>query len=265
MQDVTFCSPRSDQFPQLRALWKEVFRDTDLFLDQFQTHAFSPDRCMCALHKDQILAMLYWFDCSCYGHTIAYIYAVATAPRYRGLGICHELLAHTHRHLCAKGYAGALLAPASEELFDFYASMGYQTATYIRELRLTYEPAAVSDKEIIPMHPIKKDAFIEKRAALIPDGGVLQEKENIDFLSVQNQFYTGSYAQKEFLLTASMNGEHADILEFLGDTALLPSILAQLHCQSAYVRTPGLQKPFTMYYPFDRTLPFPAYFGFIFD
>ena len=60
---MTIDSPKIDQLPQLRALWKEAFGDTDAYLDSFFTLGFSPERCRCVTEDGQVSAALYWFDC----------------------------------------------------------------------------------------------------------------------------------------------------------------------------------------------------------
>ena len=117
---MTIDSPKIDQLPQLRALWKEAFGDTDAYLDSFFTLGFSPERCRCMTEDGQVSAALYWFDCSCQGARLAYLYAVATAENRRGVGLCRLLMDNTHAHLKKAGYAGAILVPASASLRQMY-------------------------------------------------------------------------------------------------------------------------------------------------
>ena len=46
---MIFESPDRGRIPALRALWKEAFGDTDLFLDGFFEYGFSPNRCRCVV------------------------------------------------------------------------------------------------------------------------------------------------------------------------------------------------------------------------
>ena len=91
--------PQSSHIPALRQLWKQAFGDPDAFLDGFFETGFSPDRCRCIMLDQQILAALYWFDCTWNGKKIAYLYAVATDLQYRGNGLCRALMENTHLHL----------------------------------------------------------------------------------------------------------------------------------------------------------------------
>ena len=123
--------------PKLRELWKKAFGDTDAFLDIFWQWAYDPNRCRYITMEGTPAAALYWFDCEILDSTssalrkVAYIYAVATDPKYRGQGLCHKLMEETHRHLERHGYDGAILVPGSESLYDFYGGMGYQVCTFL--------------------------------------------------------------------------------------------------------------------------------------
>ena len=168
-------APREGQLPALKALWKEAFGDTDAFLDLLERTAFSPKRCRCITEDGQTLAALYWFDCSYGKSRIAYIYAVATAMSHRGQGLCRALMDDTHRHLSSLGYELAMLVPGSRELFGFYERMGYSVCCHIGELSC---PASHSG---IGLKKISAAEYGRLRGELLPEGGVIQENENLDF------------------------------------------------------------------------------------
>ena len=75
---MTIDLPKPGQIPQLRQLWQEAFGDSDAFLDSFFSLSFAPERCRCVTEENHVTAALYWFDCSCHGGKMAYLYAVAT-------------------------------------------------------------------------------------------------------------------------------------------------------------------------------------------
>lgn len=241
--------------PLLRSLWKEAFGDGDGFLDGFFSTAFSPDRARCARDGGGISAMLYWFDCEYDGGRIAYIYAVATAKAYRGRGICSALLKETHRQLEKKGYTGAVLVPYSEELFAFYEKFGYKRATFVNEFSVSALPTNLY------IEKIGKEKYAELRREFLPVGSVIQEKENIDFLSIEAELYTGD----GFLLAARREGGKLFGLELLGDKEKAGEITYALGAREGKFRTPGEKKPFAMYLPFDKSEKKPSYFGLAFD
>lgn len=257
----TIDAPSSWQTQELRALWKEAFGDTDAFLDTFASTAFSPDRCRCVTQDDKVVAALYWFDCEFMDNPVAYIYAVATAKAVRGQGICHTLMENTHEHLKDMGYAGALLSPADKELFHFYERIGYKTCTYMDELFFDENQLYVLEEKAISVRNISTEEFTKLRRSFLPKGAVIQENENLAFLKTQASFYTGD----DFLMVAQKKASSLNVLEFLGDTTMIPNILRVLECTEGTFRTPGKEKPVGMYYPFTENSNSPSYLGFIFD
>ena len=248
-------APCYDDIPALRSLWKEAFGDGDAFLDGFFSTAFSPDRSACAKESGNLLGMLYWFDCEYDGGRVAYIYAVATAKAYRGRGICSALLKETHIQLEKKGYTGAVLVPYSEELFAFYEKFGYKRATFVNEFSVSALPTNLY------IEKIGKEKYAELRRKFMPIGSVVQEKENIDFLSIEAELYAGD----TFLLAARREGKKLRGIELLGDTDKASEITYALGATEGNFRTPGEKKPFAMYLLFDKTKKTPSYFGFAFD
>lgn len=246
--------PRTEHLMQLWCIWQEAFGDTEESVEAFRKTAFSPDRARVALENGVPVAALYWFDCSCYGRKIAYLYAIATDPAYRGRGICHRLMEKTHRDLQAQGYVGALLVPAEEHLFGFYRRMGYETCSAVCEL--TCEGVAGE----ITLTQIEKTEYASLRRQYLPSGGVIQEGVTLDFLETWEHFWKG----EDFLLAGHCNGDRFLGAELLGNASLAPQITHTMGCRSGSFRTPGEGRPFAMYLPLaDATAP--SYFGLALD
>ncbi len=249
-------TPCNSQLHFLRSLWQEAFGDTEKFLDDFYQTAFCPNRCRCITIDGNTAAALYWFDCLYRDKQVAYLYAVATAKAFRGQGLCHRLMEDTHGHLETLGYEGVILVPGSAELFKLYESMGYQTCCHIREFSCA---AAV---EAVPLQRISKAEYAKVRRQLLPDGGVLQENENLDFLQTQAMFYAGP----GFLLTLQRETNILDCIELLGDIAAAPGIVKALGYTEGKFRAPGVGRPYAMYHPLGASkLTSPTYFGLAFD
>lgn len=250
-----FDKPTEDMIPRLRTLWKDAFGDSDTFLDSFFSTAYHSNRCRIATVDGNLAAALYWFDCSIDGQTCAYIYAVATDEKYRGNGACHTLLADTHRHLKELGYKSALLVPGSEGLVHLYEGCEYEMCTRISEIKCSAENLEISVTEI------SKDEYAALRPAFLPKNSVLQENENLDFLTTQAKFYTGD----KFLLTGTIENDNLYGIEFLGDISLAPGVVAALDCKDGTLRTPGKDMPFAMFHALEDDAVEPAYFGLAFD
>lgn len=249
-------NPCACDIPALKKLWKEAFCDADNDIDVFFKTAFGEKRSMCVKSGDDLAAALYWFDCSYLNRTVAYIYAVATFKAYRGEGVCHKLMEHTHNHLRSLGYDGAVLVPGGDSLFEFYSKMGYSVCSCIKEI------SCIASKNIINIRRIYKNEYAKLRRTFIPVGGVVQEKENLDYLDAQANFYAGD----NFLMVSRMDGEKLYGIELLGDSSVASDILCTLNCKEGNFRIPGDEKAFAMYFPlhYNDTIV-PEYFGLAFD
>lgn len=236
----------------LKKLWKQAFGDSDAFLDSFFRVAYAPDRCRYLLEDGQLAAALYWFDCALDGRKLAYIYAVATDEAFQNRGLCRRLIADTHDHLRAKGYAGAILVPGSRELFALYEKLGYRTCSHVDQITC----AAGTP---VPLRPIGTAEYAAARRNLMPDGGVVQEGATLDFLARFARFYAGD----GFVLAATEEDGKVHIHELLGK-ADAAGVVAALGALEGCVRTPGTTIPFAMYHSLDGS-PAPSYFGLALD
>lgn len=247
--------PNSGHIPELRQLWKAAFGDGDDFLDMFYSTAYAPWRCRCVLDEDQVTAVLYWFDCTCEGQKLAYIYAVATDPRYRNQGLCRRLMDNTAAHLKNLGYAGAMLLPQSVGLRQMYSKMGYVPCTDIGEI------TCAAAGEPLELTELTAETYAALRKTTLPPGSVIQEGENLSYLTGFAKFYQGP----DFLAVAIREEDHAICYEFLGDLTKAPSFLQTLRVKNGAIRHPGHEIPFAMYTPFVPNCPNPEYFAFAFD
>lgn len=246
-------APDAGQISGLRRLWQEAFGDTDAFLDGFFDAAWSQSRSRCVILDGEVAAALYWFDCQCRGKKIAYLYAVATDRKHRGKGLCRALMGDTHAYLRENGYSGAVLVPA-EGLFAMYESMGYRVCGSVQEFSCKKAEMPVS------LRQIGAEEYARLRKGYLSEGGVVQEGENLAFLSTFAQFYAG----EDFLLCGTVQNAAFYCQELLGNIRSAPAILKALGCAEGNFRAPGSEKPFAMYLPFDDALP-PTYFGLAFD
>ena len=237
---------------ELKRLWKQAFGDPDTSIDLFFRHGYSPERCAYLSSEGRVMAALYWFDCCLAEKKWAYLYAIATDEAYRNQGLCRRLMTQTHEQLRSAGYAGAILVPGSKELFSFYKKLGYRTCCHVTE---TVHPAAVP----VPLRSVGQAEYAALRKALLPEGGMVQEGNTLDYLSAYARFYAGD----GFVLAAGMDGNTAIVHELLGrfDGS---GVAAALGADTARIRTPGNSKPFAMYYPLTNA-PAPSYFGLALD
>lgn len=239
----------------LRRLWQEAFGDSEEALDSFFATGFSPDRYHCISEDGIPVSALYWFDCSLDGHRLAYLYAVATLKSHRGKGLAHRLMRETHEILKKQSYAGAVLVPGTADLSAFYEKLGYRTVTTVKEFTCSeaHKPVALEE--------VTATAYARLRNHLLPPGGVVQEGAALDYLQACAKLYAG----EGFLLSAAAEGDCLQVQEFLGNTSLAPRILTALGMAKGNFRTPGEDREFAMFLPFQAECPIPSYFGLALD
>ena len=240
---------------QLKKLWMLAFGDTEAVVSSFFFTAYAPQRCRYLTEDGQITAALYWLDGECFGRKYAYIYGVATHPDHRGKGLCRKLMALTHADLKALGYAGALLMPAELGLRKMYASFGYRESSGIREFSCT------AGEESASVRPVSLSEYASLRRKFLPRGGLIQEGENLAYLTTYAQLYAG----EDFLLTAVHEKDKLFGMELLGNADRASQILKAMGYEEGTFRTPGKEIPFSMYYPLQPDAPSPEYLGLAFD
>ncbi len=254
---MTIESPNASHLPSLCRLWREAFGDGDTFLNDFMREAFAPDRARVILENGEAVAALYWLDASLGGRPVAYLYAIATAKSHRGRGLCARLLADTHAQLSARGYAAALLVPSEPSLFGFYARFGYVPCAPMQMLSV-----AASD-EPITLRRVGAEEYGRLRAALLPQGGVLQEGGALRFLETQAELFAG-----EDVLMAVRRESDGTLfgIELLGNAARAPQALCTLGVSHGSFRVAGGETPFAMLRALtDEPITPPTYFALAFD
>ena len=233
----------------LRTLWTECFGNEENWIETFFRTAFdSAHVCGLNLHG-QLAAALCWMDARCGGRTLAYLYAIATAPEHRCQGLCRELMNLTHEELAQRGYAGAILVPADSGLRQMYEKMGYGNFGGIREIRARAgKPCA--------LRQISPEEYAALRREYLPKGGVVQEHGAIGYLAAGAKLYSGV----DFLL--AMSGDAG--VELLGNSNGVSGILGALGLEAGTFRVPG-EQPFAMFHSLTGEDWMPGYFGLAFE
>lgn len=238
--------PRPEQERELKALWKTAFHDTDAAIGGFWATAYRQDRCRCVTVGGQVAAALYWMDCGFAGQRLAYLYAVATRPDFRGQGLCRRLMADVHSLLRARGYAGAVLSPAEEGLAAMYAGMGYVPCCFAEEF-------SCAAGEITALRQVRPAEYAALRQALLPREGVSWSREAFSYLFTLSRCYAG----EGVLVTEVGDGA----FELLGDREKAPGILGALGLPRGRFRVPGGDALQGMFLPLTEAAVAPGYLG----
>lgn len=246
--------PAPGDIPGLRKLWKTAFGDGDAYLDAFFDTAYAPRRCLAVYQGNALAAACYWLDCRRDGSPVAYLYAVATDPAFRGQGLCRRLLGRVREILAAQGYAGILLVPGEEGLRAMYRKLGWENAAGIREF------SAGAGGKAPALEKLSAQEYMAARRPLLPEGAAVEGGEFFAFLATQVEFYRAGAS----VLACRREGDALFVPELLGDSALAPAVAAALGCRHFTVRTPGTETPWAMYCPLTSD-PAPTHFSFALD
>ena len=236
---------------KLQKLWQEAFGDSQDFIDLFFAAGYSPKRCHFIEDNGVPVSALYWFDCALEGHKIAYIYGVATLKSHRGKGLAGQLLQETQDLLRRQGYAGEVLVPHGESLFDFYRRFGFETAVTAREFSCEAGNSPADIREITP------EEYNALRSEFLPRGGIALKEDMLRFLQTYCKFYAGA----DFLLICEGLPDGLWAQELLGNTQAAPGILKALGFAEGRFRTPGNDRNFAMWLPLEENCPKPGWFG----
>lgn len=115
--------------PKLRQIMKIVFGDNDLFLDRFFQYKYQNNALVFEV-EDEIQSIAFLLDSLYQNRPITYVYGCATLPQYRGKGIMNEILSFAYQNRIEQNYTGLCLVPASDSLFYYYRSQGFENHFY---------------------------------------------------------------------------------------------------------------------------------------
>ncbi len=147
---VTVKHGSKKRIAQMKELWREVFKDSDEFIDTFFASFYRPSRAFLAFEDKELVSMLYYMDVNLkyFGKRIkcAYLYGVATKLSERRQGHFRTLHSKLIEELRAKKYEAVVVIPANEGLFSLYKDMGYTVSFKRFEYKLlTQDITEVTD------------------------------------------------------------------------------------------------------------------------
>jgi len=133
MRDIKFLYSTHNDLPAIKKLWESVFKDHEIFIDQFFHHLYQ-DNILIAKIEDEIVAMATLLPATFISngkkYSMRYVYACATALSFRGQKIMSKILDKAFEDTVNKGEAGLFLLPSNDELYDFYRKNGFQEFFY---------------------------------------------------------------------------------------------------------------------------------------
>lgn len=258
------------ELPALTALWHTCFGDDPREIAAFWDALFDRITVFAAMEGQQALSMLCALPAELVGEDgeslpAAYLYAVCTAPKARGRGLCTNLLRGAEEALRQDGFGCLALVPESGALFRFYEARGYRAAFFHK----TYSVPAGGTAKLAPLDAAGYRALREcfLRGAFL--------SYDVPFLECQRRASvragSGLYrVETETAVCCAAAEKHGDRLfckELLPDCPdAAAALAAALGCTAAEVHTEGGGEPFGMGKPLQaHALPERAYLGLALD
>lgn len=120
---------------KLKALWKEVFGDTDEYISLFFSRKFRPENTF-IIDENGLKSMAFYVEQKIENLSCAYICGVATEPKSRGKGYAAAIMEHMLKVIESRGFHLAFLIPATDSLFDFYKKQGFEIFSKLGRITL---------------------------------------------------------------------------------------------------------------------------------
>jgi len=141
---------------------KIVFGDNDLFLDHFFQYKYQNNALVCEIN-DEIVSIAFLLDALIENKPITYIYGCATLPQHRGKGLMNDILSFAYQNRCEQNFSGLCLVPASDSLFHFYKSLGFQNYFYRKKIIYSLSDFPNIKDSDLELHPLTPSQYFDHR------------------------------------------------------------------------------------------------------
>lgn len=131
---------KEEYVPQLKLLWKEVFGDSEEYVDAFFKEIYQDENVLLFADGKDVLAALYMVP---YEHDFSqknaklsaasqrtgraiYLYALATQKSARNKGIMGEMITKSQKIARERGCDYLFLIPSEDKIINFYERFGFE-------------------------------------------------------------------------------------------------------------------------------------------
>jgi len=180
---------------ELSALWELVFGDAPAYTSVFFESCFRPKDVLLWAEGEEIRSMLFLLPASIRTEDGSHVkgrclYAGATHPAHRGKGYFRELFREADCRVDALGERFLAMHPAEDSLYDFYRTLGYETAFTCTEMLL---PSDLPETDGSLKLPTEED-FVEAYSsfAISRENVLLWDRSVLPFLYRDAQMEQGS-------------------------------------------------------------------------
>lgn len=245
----------TDDLAAIRAIWSAAFpEDTADDRDRFLRTVRLSEECLVAAEDGVPVSMVFTLPVTYGERRLQYIYAAATLPSHRGRGIFGDLLQTALTQARKQGYAASFLRPAEPSLVTYYARFGYRPW---RGCHTVSGESQAAGERVTVLSP---DAFVQRRAALLPRDAVVWEPR---FAAYAAECGTALGTESAVALCHTQDGT-LYIKELLGD-ADPAALSAAVGCDRFVWRQAGGDEPFMLWLPFETMSEAAPYVGLALD
>lgn len=147
-----------DREREIRSLWQSVFGDSREVVDTFLERHYNADLSLTEQVDGRVVAMLHIVPMrDSEGLQAAYIYAVATAPQYRGRGCATRLIKRALQIAQERGCDYSFLIPANDSAKALYLRLGFVDSTLPTRFNFEYDFGSGDNSSnlsmLYPIHP----------------------------------------------------------------------------------------------------------------
>lgn len=215
MTDFILREYRKDDLPALRRLWRDIFGDSEAFIDTFYAALPTVGTCAVCELDGRIVGMAHALTAMEYdGRRLCYLYAVAVESSVRRQGIGEAVVGKTVALARERGAELVCTLPANEGLTPWYERI---IGTKYR-LRRTYRET--DSAPLLPVAPLSPAAYRARREELLKDTPHTVPSSGLTELTnaLYQEYGGGFFSCGEGIACALPDGNCAVVLELIAPT-----------------------------------------------
>lgn len=245
---ITFKKAAEKDSEGLIKIWHICFEDDVSIIQDFLSRGFNPyvaeidGEAVAALH---LINTQMAYNCNTLNGV--YLYAAATLPQYRGMGIMGRLIDYADQEAKREGASFCALMPANPSLFDYYRKFGY--FDFFKSVNVTKSAVQLDEicKNVINNTKDLFDNITDLRFNIYNknNGNILCSAEHIDYAVKMYKHYGGCIitASGGYMICSRVDETQVQIIECACTQEALPQLISSLRkmldAQSYVFRLPA--------------------------
>lgn len=170
------------EYDKLRSLWVRVFEDQPSEVDALYSNLNANGYIL--TDNDNLASCLTTYRAGTLnGQDIIVIYAVCTAPEYRGQACGSKLVTYAKEEIESNGNI-ALTCPAEQSLVDYYSKLGFNPSHSASNLTVTIDqdtsdvPSVIVRSINYKQYGKYRESFLKDASHIVPTDDLLKQAES---------------------------------------------------------------------------------------